>query len=355
MDAFAQASFSSHETVQFCMDPATGLRAIIAVHSTRLGPALGGVRMWPYATEEEALCDVLRLSRGMTYKAAAAGLPLGGGKAVIIGDSRRHKTEDLLLRFGEFVELLGGKYITAEDVGIAPADLEVVSRATPHVAGLPGRSGDPSPFTAYGVFLSIKAGLQRATGHTRLTGRRVMVQGTGSVGLGLVRLLVAEGATVFAHDVNAAALQRAVAAGARLVTKDEVYTLPVDVHAPCALGATLNPHTIPLLRCAVVAGAANNQLLDEARDGQALHDRGILYVPDFVANAGGIINISVEREGPYDPDRAHALTGHIHRNVMKLFALCDDLKLLPHPAAMKLAEMRLANPHPTAPSLLSVG
>ncbi|WP_218280687.1 Glu/Leu/Phe/Val dehydrogenase dimerization domain-containing protein [Verrucomicrobium spinosum] len=227
---------TGHETVQVCMDPATGLRAIIAVHDTRLGPALGGVRMWNYATEEEAQFDVLRLARGMTYKAAAAGLNLGGGKAVIMGDSRRDKSDALLRRFGEFVELLAGRYITAEDVGIGTRDIGIISETTSHVAGLPGQSGDPSPFTAHGTFLSIKAGLKRATGSEELSGRKVMVQGTGHVGLALVRLLRKEGAVVFAHDVRDDSLRDAVVAGARLATAAEVYSRSVDVYAPVRWG-----------------------------------------------------------------------------------------------------------------------
>ncbi|WP_050029010.1 Glu/Leu/Phe/Val dehydrogenase dimerization domain-containing protein [Verrucomicrobium sp. BvORR034] len=340
---------TGHETVQVCMDPATGLRAIIAVHDTRLGPALGGVRMWNYATEEEAQVDVLRLARGMTYKAAAAGLNLGGGKAVIIGDSRREKSDALLRRFGQFVELLGGCYITAEDVGIGTRDISIIGETTSHVAGLAGQSGDPSPFTAYGTFLSIKAGLKRATGSEELSGRKVMVQGTGHVGLALVRLLRKEGAVVFAHDVRDDSLRDAVVAGARLATAAEVYSRPVDVYAPCALGATLNPETIPLLRCKVVAGAANNQLLDEDRDGLALQKRDIVYVPDFVANAGGIINISVEREGGYDRNRALQLTENIRHNVNRVFEIADAEGLLPHQAAMRLAEIRLnRGPHALA-------
>ncbi|HSJ02877.1 MAG TPA: Glu/Leu/Phe/Val dehydrogenase dimerization domain-containing protein [Verrucomicrobium sp.] len=341
MDVFSHQAFAGHEMVLFCNDATTGLRAIIAVHDTRLGPALGGLRMWNYASTDEALFDVLRLSRGMTYKSAAAGLPLGGGKAVILGDSRRHKTDALLAKFGEFVESLGGRYITAEDVGIGTRDIQIIGQSTSHVAGLTGQSGDPSPFTALGTLLSIKAALKMATGREELSGRRIMVQGTGNVGLGLIKLLVDEGARVLAHDVNADSLRKAVVAGARMVTAAEVYTTPVDVYAPCALGATLNPTTIPQLRCAVVAGAANNQLLDEERDGQALHQRGILYVPDFVANAGGIINISVEREGEYRQDRAQELTRNIYRTVLKVFALCETERLLPQQAAKRLAEQSL--------------
>ena len=314
--------------------------AIIAVHDTTLGPALGGLRMWPYASEEEALFDVLRLARGMTYKSAAAGLRFGGGKAVIVGDSRTSKTPALLRRFGEFVAELGGRYITAEDVGIDTHDIEIVREVTPHVAGLREQSGDPSPFTALGVLVSIRAAIQHLSGRDDLSGRRVMVQGVGNVGLHLVRALREAGAEVFACDVNEHALRAAVAVGARGVSASEAYTTPVDVYAPCALGATLNPATIPQLRCAVVCGAANNQLLDDARDGRALHERGILYAPDFVVNAGGIINISVEKSGAYDQKLALRLTEDIRHTVAMIFAMSDD-RSLPHETAMRVAEAKL--------------
>jgi len=340
-EVFSQLSISEQELVMFCHDHATGLRAIIAVHNTVLGPALGGLRMWNYASERDALFDVLRLARGMTYKSAAAGLNLGGGKAVIIGDSRAHKSEALLRRFGRFVNDLGGKYITAEDVGISAHDIETIRKETPHVAGLLDRSGDPSPFTAYGVWLSIRAAMKRVTGTDDLSGRSVMVQGTGNVGLQLVKLLRRDGATVYAHDLNAGSLKSAVMEGAKVVSANDVYEAPVDVYAPCALGATLNPMTIPQLRCSVVAGAANNQLLDEARDGRALQERGILYVPDFVANAGGIINISIEKSGSYCKERALKLTENIYDTVTNVFDICDREGELPQQAAMALAKNRL--------------
>ena len=263
------------------------------------------------------------------------------------GDSRTQKSVGLLRRFGQFVHELGGKYITAEDMGIGTHDIETIREVTPHVAGLADRSGDPSPFTALGVFVGIKAALKRATGRGELSGKRVLVQGTGQVGLALVKHLRSAGAEVFAYDVNESSLRAAVVAGARAVSAEEVYAMPVDVYAPCALGATLNPTTIPQLRCAVVCGAANNQLLDEERDGRALHDRGIHYAPDFVVNAGGIIHIAVEKEGHYDPERARRLTENIYRTVMEIFVACDSELLLPQQAAIRLAERRLhrASPH----------
>lgn len=342
MTVMDQFLTSAHELVVMCQDQATGLRAIIAVHDTTLGPSLGGLRMWRYASEDEALFDVLRLSRGMTYKSAAAGLKLGGGKAVIIGDSHSDKTPAMLRRFGGFLNDLGGKYITAEDMGIGPGDIEVIREVTPHVAGLMDQSGDPSPFTALGTFLSIGAALKRVTGSGDVAGRRVMVQGAGHVGLELIRQLRAADAQVFVHDVSEAALQAAVALGACAVPVREVYALPVDVHSPCAMGATLNSLTIPQLRCKAVVGAANNQLLDEARDGKALRDAGILYAPDFVVNAGGIINISVEKTGAYESEEALRLTRQIPHTLETIFDLCDSEDLAPHEAAMQLAEQRLA-------------
>ena len=326
----------------FCEDNASGLRAIIAIHNTKLGSALGGVRMWPYASDNDALFDVLRLARGMTYKSAAAGLNFGGGKAVIIGDSRTQKTSVLLQQFGEFVDDLGGAYIAAEDMGINTRDIETIRQETPHVAGLADCSGDPSPFTALGTFLSIRAAVKRVTGLDDLSGKKVMVQGVGSVGLALVKQLRSAGAEVFVFDVNESALRSAVVAGARAVSADAVHTTPVDVYSPCAFGATLNPRTIPLLRCVAVVGAANNQLLDETRDGQALHDRGILYAPDFVVNAGGIINISVEKSGVYSRERALRLTEAIYQTVTNLFDICEAERILPQQAAIRLAEVRLS-------------
>ena len=346
MNRFTELPTSNHERVVSCHDHATGLRAIIAVHDTTLGPALGGLRMWDYASEDEALFDVLRLARGMTLKSAAAGLNFGGGKAVILGDSRTQKSAALLRCFGLFVNELAGKYITAEDMGIGTHDIDTIREVTPHVAGLADRSGDPSPFTALGVFVGIQAALKRATGREELSGKRVLVQGTGQVGLALVRHLHSAGAEVLAYDVNDSSLGAAVVAGARAVSAEEVYAAPVEVYAPCALGATLNPATIPQLRCAVVCGAANNQLLDEERDGQALHDRGILYAPDFVVNAGGIINIAVEKETDYDPGRARRLTENIYQTVTEILVACDREHLLPQQAAIRLAERRL---HSAAP------
>ncbi len=341
LSGFDAISTNNHELVMYCNDNATGLKAIIAVHNTTLGPALGGLRMWKYASDKEALFDVLRLSRGMTYKSAVAGLNLGGGKAVIIGDSRTQKNEALLRRFGKFVNNLAGKYITAEDVGIGVKDIEYVQNETPYVAGLADKSGDPSPFTALGTYLSIKAGMKKVTGSDSLTGKKIMVQGTGHVGFYLVQHLVKEGAIVYAYDIHEDTLKKAVEAGAIAVTASEVYTRSVEVYAPCALGATLNPDTIPQLTCALVAGAANNQLLDEVRDGKSLQERGILYAPDFVVNAGGIINVFNEVNGNYNVNKATRMTENIYNTVLEIFRTCEEQSILPQQAAMALGDKRI--------------
>ena len=293
-ELFAQISSMGHENVVFCHDEATGLKAIIAVHNTVLGPALGGTRFWNYQNESDAITDVLRLSRGMTFKAAISGVNLGGGKAVIIGDSRKDGSETFWRRYGRFVDSLGGKYITAEDVGTKIQDMEYIAMETESVTGKPawlGGGGDPSPVTAYGVFLGLKAGLKQATGSDELSNRSVVVQGVGSVGSSLVEQLRAEGATVYVSDIHEASIAHCVNEfGAKAIGLDEVYGMEADVYAPCALGATLNDETIPELSCSVVAGAANNQLLDEDKHGKMLQERGIVYAPDFLINAGGLIN-----------------------------------------------------------------
>lgn len=290
------ADDTSHEQVVFCCDERSGLKAIIAIHSTALGPSLGGTRFYPYPDEQTALTDVLRLSRGMTYKAAIAGLPLGGGKSVIIGDPQRIKTPELLEAHGRFVDSLGGRYITAGDVGTTSQDMDVIGRSTHHVAAKTparGGSGDTAPLTALGVFQSILAAAESVWGTTNLNGRRVGVEGTGKVGYHLVRLLVDTGAEVSVCDVDTAALDRVRDEFSSVGVLDRVIDAPVDVYAPCALGATLNETTVPGLTARIVCGAANNQL---AHDGieQLLHDRGITWVPDYVANGGGLIQIAGE-------------------------------------------------------------
>lgn len=334
-----------HEEVLFCHDRATGLRAIIAVHDTTLGPSLGGTRMWPYADESDALRDVLRLSRGMTYKSALAGLDLGGGKAVIIGDARTQKTEAMFRRFGRFVDSLNGRYITAEDVGMSTTDMVNIRKETKHVAGLPeemGGSGDPSPVTAYGVFCGIKAAAKTAYGSDSLAGRKVAVQGAGNVGAALVGHLVKDGAVVYLtdiHDDKLAAVKKAHPAVA-LVRPDEVYDLDMDVYSPCALGATLNDDTLKKLKCSVVAGAANNQLADEQVHGKAVIEKGILYAPDFLINAGGIINCSWELKG-YDRKAALLQTENIYRTALDIFKRSADEKIPTYLAANQAAEHRI--------------
>ncbi|MCG8574118.1 MAG: leucine dehydrogenase [Flavobacteriales bacterium] len=288
----------NHEQLLFCNDNETGLKAILAVHNTTLGPALGGTRMWNYNNELEALNDVLRLSRGMTYKNSISGLNLGGGKAVIIGDARKQKSEALFRRFGKFVESLGGKYITAEDVGISPQDMTWVNMETNHVVGLPGKSGDPSPVTAYGVYMGMKAAAKVQFGTDSLNGKKVAVQGVGHVGEYLVSHLAKEGAQVYISDIHEDTLKRvAEQYGATVVGLDDIYTVDMDIYAPCALGATVNDTTLGQLNCSIIAGAANNQLADETVHGEIVKDKGIIYVPDFMLNAGGVINCYAEVKG----------------------------------------------------------
>lgn len=287
----AQMSQYNHEELLFCNDNETGLKAIIAVHNTVLGPALGGTRIWAYNNEIEALNDVLRLSRGMTYKNSLAGLNLGGGKAVIIGDSRKIKSEALMRRFGKFVNSLGGNYITAEDVGISPADMVYVNMETNHVVGLPGKSGDPSPVTARGVYMGMKACAKEQFGTDSLTGRKIAVQGVGHVGEYLVASLAQEGAEIYITDVYEPTLKRVSEKyGVKVVGLDEIYDLDVDIYAPCALGATINDETLDRLRCSIISGAANNQLQSESIHGKRVMEKGIVYAPDFALNAGGVIN-----------------------------------------------------------------
>lgn len=287
----AQMGRFNHEELLFCNDNATGLKAIIAVHNTVLGPALGGTRMWNYANEMEALNDVLRLSRGMTYKNSISGLDLGGGKAVIIGDARTMKSDALFRRFGRFVDSLAGNYITAEDVGINPGDMVSVSKETNYVVGLPGKSGDPSPVTAHGTYVGMKACAKHQFGSDSLAGKKVVVQGVGHVGGYLVESLAKEDAEIFISDIHEPTLKRiSEKYGAKVVGLDEIYDIDMDIYAPCALGATINPDTINRLKCSIIAGAANNQLKSENIQGVELMEKGIIYAPDYALNAGGVIN-----------------------------------------------------------------
>lgn len=325
MAVFSLSDFADHEQVVFVSDDKSGLKAIIAVHNSNLGPALGGCRMWPYASEEEAVRDVLRLSRGMTYKSAMANLKLGGGKSVIIGNPRTQKTPELLAAFARALEQLNGRYIAAEDSGTSVADMKYMTQFTQHVAGIHDkpsdegtRSGDPSPATAYGTFIGIKAAVKEKLGRDSLEGLRVAVQGVGNVGFDLARQLKAAGVQLWVTDIHREPLlQAGKELGATVVAPDEIFGLDVDVFAPCALGAILNDSTIPQLKAKVVAGASNNQLA-EPHHGVELMKRGILYAPDYVINAGGIIDVYHERIGF---DRA-ALLKHIegiHDNLMEVF------------------------------------
>ena len=336
-----------YERVVGCVDAESGLRAFIAVHDTTMGPALGGLRMWPYASDEEALFDVKRLARGMTYKSAVAQTGLGGGKAVIVGDPKVVKSEKLYLAMGRFVDSLGGKYITAEDVNTSVADLEILRRATKHVTGLArkdGGSGNPSPYTAYGVFLGIRAALGWRFGDDSPKGRTIAIQGIGAVGSALARRLVEAGATVYAADRNQERLQQLAAEfGLKPVPESEILGMECDVVAPCALGAVLNDETIPALRCPILAGAANNLLL-EPRHGKALADRDILYAPDYVINAGGIINVSVEfRPGGYDEQVALQSIERIPQALKELWTISKEERIPPSDAADRLAERILAD------------
>lgn len=341
---FDSLAKNNHELVLFCNDNATGLKAIIAVHNTTLGPAMGGLRMWPYPSEQAALTDVLRLSRGMTLKNSLAGINIGGGKAVIIGDARTRKSEAMIRRFAKFVHNLGGKYYTAEDVGMSTTDMDYIRMETPYVTGLPverGGSGDPSPVTAYGVYLGMKASIKVLTGNDSLAGKKVLVQGVGHVGAHLVDYLVKENARVFIYDIYPDVLaQVAKKTGATVITEDQVYALPVDIYAPCALGATLNPDTIPMLQCAIINGAANNQLLDEVHDARLIQERGILYAPDFMVNAGGIINVSLEL-GTYNRDIAMRMTEKIYDTTLNIFRVANEQGITTHDAALRMAEARI--------------
>ncbi|CAN5706436.1 leucine dehydrogenase [soil metagenome] len=335
-----------YERVARAEDAASGLRAYISVHSTRLGPSLGGMRLWPYATDDAALEDVLRLSRAMTYKSAVAGTGLGGGKAVIVADPK-DKSEALFEAMGRFVDDFDGAYITAEDVNVGIPDLRAVRRSTSHVTGLSveeGGGGNPRAATALGCFLGVGAALLEATGSAELAGRTVAVQGLGSVGYGLAEHLRRAGASLVVADVNPERLAGATAElGAEIVSPEDVYDVECDILAPCALGGVLNDETIPRLRCAVVAGAANNQLLDEQRHGEMLRERGITYGPDYVINAGGVINISCElRPGGYDAELAERRVQEVPKTLARVFARAREHGMTTHAAAQELAATALA-------------
>ncbi|MEM6525396.1 MAG: Glu/Leu/Phe/Val dehydrogenase dimerization domain-containing protein [Bacteroidota bacterium] len=342
---FGQVSQMGHEQVVYCNDSVTGLKAIIGIHNTVLGPALGGTRMWNYVSDSEALTDVLRLSRGMTYKAAITGLNLGGGKAVIIGDASRQKTEAFLRRFGKFIDSLGGKYWTAEDVNMKTSDMQYIGMETRYVTGLPenmGGGGDPSPVTAYGTYLGMKAAAKKVYGSDDLNGKKVGVQGVGQVGMYLVDHLTKEGAKVFITDISNDKLKKvAASSGATIIPMEDIYDLDMDVYAPCALGATLNNDTIPRLKCQIVAGAANNQLADEKKHGYMLIDRNITYAPDFLINAGGLINVYEEYRGDYNRDRTYNTAEKIYDTCLLILNLAEEERISSQAAAIQMAESRI--------------
>ena len=334
-----------HEQVVFCHDKETGLKSIIAIHDTSLGPALGGTRMWNYANESDALIDVLRLSRGMTYKSAISGINLGGGKAVIIGNPHTDKSEMMWRRYGKFVDSLNGKYITAEDVGTSTADIEYVFEETKHVAGKPkylNGSGDPSPFTAYGVYLGMKASAKKAMGSDSLNGKKIVVQGVGHVGYYLLDHLLKEGAVVSICDINEANLKAATDKHkVTVINPNEVFDQDCDIYAPCALGATINDDTIDKLKCQIIAGAANNQLQNEKTHGDLVKAKGIVYAPDFLINAGGVINCYIEVCGDYNEERSMNAINKIYNRSLEIFKLSDDEHINNHEAAIKIAKQRI--------------
>ena len=340
MQLFDTLAGMGHEQVVLCHDPSANYRGIIAIHSTVLGPALGGTRFWSYATDDEAIVDALRLARGMTYKNAVAGLNLGGGKSVIIGDNKTADRELIFRAHGRFVESLGGRYITAEDVGTSTADMDYVHMETKNVTGLAGRSGDPSPVTAHGVFRAIQASAKERWGQDDVANRTVAVQGCGHVGYFLAKELHESGAQLVVTDIDPERVRRAVHDfGAKAVAPDEIYGVKADIFAPCALGAVINDKTIPQLKVQVVAGAANNQLLEE-RHGELLEKKEILYAPDYVANAGGVINVYSELAG-WTSARSFRKADEIYDTVLRVFSIAKEDRVPTYQAADRLAEQRI--------------
>ncbi len=344
MAVFNLRAYDDHEQIVFCRDVESGLKAIISIHSTALGPSVGGCRMWEYNSDEGALIDALRLSRGMSYKNALAGLKMGGGKSVIIGNSKTMKSEALFRAFGRFIENLNGQYISAEDVGINPTDMAIVRKETKHVVGLEGKSGDPSPLTAYGVYKGMKAAAKHRLGRENLEGMKIAVQGLGHVGYYLCEHLKKEGAELYVTDINKDSIDRVVDnLGATAVDKDAIYAQDVDIYAPCALGATLNDMTLPQLKCSIVAGAANNQLAED-RHGEILKQKGILYTPDYVINAGGIINVSLEhQEGGYQKQTAINKVDEIYGTLLEIFGAAEIEGKTTNVVADELARKRISS------------
>lgn len=341
---FGHSSFDNHEQVVFCNDKDTGLKAIIGIHNTVLGPALGGTRMWNYNSESDAINDVLRLSRGMTFKSAITGLNLGGGKAVIIGDAKTQKTPELMLRFGEFVHSLGGRYITAEDVGMKTSDMDLVRTVTPYVTGISeeiGGAGNPSPITAYGVFMGMKAAAKYKFGSDDLENKKVYVQGIGNVGEALVEHLTNEGAKVCISDISQERLEEVRDKySVSIYEGNDLYAEEMDIYAPCALGATVNDDTIHKLKAKIIAGAANNQLADEQKHGMLLREKGIVYAPDFLINAGGIINVYAELEN-YGKQEIIRKTENIYNTTLEILSSAETNDLTTHQAALRIAQARI--------------
>lgn len=342
---FEHTSNKGHEQIVFCRDDASGLKAIIAIHNTNLGPALGGCRVWNYASEAEALNDALRLSQGMTYKAAVAGLDLGGGKAVIIADTKNiQNRKDLFQAFAEFVHSLSGKYITAEDVGTTVADMDWVRTHTPHVVGISpqfGGSGDPSLLTAIGVQYGMKACVNKVFGTDSLQGKRILLQGLGHVGYPLLKALIEEGAEVFVTDIDSARVEAVKnELGVETVSPNDIFDLEADIFCPCALGAIINDNTIDRLKVQIIAGSANNQLADYSKHGQMLLDKGIIYAPDYVINGGGLINVSHEIKG-YNKENALKDCKNIFNTITEVLSMSEKEKIPTMDAANKMAEKRI--------------
>ncbi len=343
MELFQTVEEMGHEEVVFFHSECTGLKCIVAIHSTVLGPALGGLRMWPYATESEALMDVLRLSQGMTYKAAVAGLNLGGGKAVLIGDPEKDKSEQLFRSLGRFIGSLGNRYITAEDVGTTVDDMDYIYQETDRVVGVHqafGGSGDPSPFTAYGTMQGIRACLMKRFGHDDIGKASFAIQGVGSVGYYLTKLLREAGAKVFVCDIHEERVQQAVdELGAESLSIDHIYDAEVTVFSPSALGGVINEETVPRLKCDIVAGSANNQL-ESSEWGTALEKRGVIYAPDFAINAGGLMNVAIELQG-YDRERAYRTVSNIYNIIGNIFGIAERDDIPTWQAADRLAQERI--------------
>jgi len=341
---FGQLSFENHEQIVFCNDKDTGLKAIISIHNTVLGPALGGTRMWNYSTEWHALNDVLRLSRGMTYKSAITGLNLGGGKAVIIGDAKTQKNPELMLRFGEFVHSLGGRYITAADVGMVTGDMDLIRTVTPYVTGISeekGGAGNPSPITAYGVFMGMKAASKFKFGTDDLEDKVVYVEGIGNVGEALVEHLCNEGAKIYISDIDQDRLEEVRDKySATIYDGNNLHAEEMDIYSPCALGATINDVTIDQLKAKVIAGAANNQLADEEKHGLLLREKGIVYAPDFLINAGGIISVYAELEN-YGKQEIIRKTENIFNTTLEILSNAETNEISTHQAALDIAQAKI--------------